>query len=304
MAALAEPLRSRLLVVLERHELTVGELSAVFQLAQSTMSRQLKVLSDEGWLVSRAEGTSRRYRMMPERLDEPTRRLWMVVRDAVMQLPAREQDAERVRSVMAERRKKSRHFFSTAAGEWDRVRAELYGRRLDLHALLGFLDERWVVGDLGCGTGQIAASLAPFVSRVIAVDDSPEMLRAAGDRLAGAPGVDVRSGTLEALPLNGEELDAAVIFLVLHFLADPGDAILEAVRVLRPGGRLLVVDMAPHDREEYRQGMGHLWQGFGSGQMTAWMEGAGLEGVRWIPLPADPEARGPGLFSASGRKKR
>jgi len=301
MAALVEPLRGRLLLVLERHELTVGELCAVFQLPQSTMSRQLKVLMDEGWLVARAEGTSRRYRMMGERLDRPARELWRVVRDEVEGLPATGQDAQRVRSVLAERRKKSRDFFSTAAGEWDRVRAELYGRRQDLHALMGLLDEDWVVGDLGCGTGQISAALCPFTRRVIAVDDSPEMLAAARERLIETP-VEVRPGPLESLPIADGELDAAVIFLVLHYVADPGEAIREAARVLRPGGRLLIVDMVPHDREEYRQGMGHLWQGFGADQMGGWMAEGGLNNARWVPLPADPEAKGPGLFSASARK--
>lgn len=301
MAALVEPLRGRLLLVLERHELTVSELCAVFQLPQSTMSRQLKVLTDEGWLLARAEGTSRRYRMMPERLDRSARELWEVVRGEVETLPGSHQDAQRVRSVLAERRKKSRDFFSTAAGEWDRVRAELYGRRQDLHALMGLLDDRWVVGDLGCGTGQISAALCPFVSRVVAVDDSPEMLAAARERLTDGS-VEIRPGPLESLPIEDGELDAAVIFLVLHYVADPGEAIREAARVLRAGGRLLVVDMVPHDREEYRQGMGHLWQGFGAEQMEAWMTEAGMTSTRWVPLPADPEAKGPGLFSASGRR--
>jgi ubiquinone/menaquinone biosynthesis C-methylase UbiE len=303
MAALAEPMRGRLLLVLERNELTVGELCAVFQLPQSSMSRQLKVLTDERWVVSRAEGTSRRYRMMEERLDDAARDLWRVVRGAVEELPSSAQDAERVRSVLAQRRRKSQDFFSTAAAEWDRLRAELYGRRLDLQALLGLLDERWVVGDLGCGTGQLSLTLAPFVSRVIAVDDSLEMLRSARERLAGQEQVEIRPGALEALPIRSAELDAAVIFLVLHYLTDPGEAIREAARVVRPGGRLLIVDMVPHDRVEYRQGMGHLWQGFGEGEIGGWLEDAGFENARWVSLPADPDAKGPSLFAASGRRR-
>jgi ubiquinone/menaquinone biosynthesis C-methylase UbiE/DNA-binding transcriptional ArsR family regulator len=302
MAALAEPVRGRLLLVLERNELTVGELCSVFQLPQSSMSRQLKVLTDEGWLVSRAEGTRRRYRMMPERLDPAAAALWNVVRGAVETLPTADHDAERVRSVLAERRRTSRDFFSTAAGEWDRLRAELYGRRLDLHALLGLIDDRWVVGDLGCGTGQVSASLGPFVHRVIAVDDSPEMLRTARERLRGLAGAEVRQGALEALPIRTGELDAAVVFLVLHYLAEPEEAIREAARVLKPGGRLLIVDMVPHERSEYRQGMGHLWQGFGESEMKEWLGRSGFEGARWTRLPADPEAKGPNLFSASARR--
>src|SRR5829696_6128599 len=167
MSALADPMRARVLLVLERHELTVSELGATFQLPQSTMSRHLKVLVDEGWLVWRAEGTSRRYAMPVSRLEPHARRLWQLVREEVSALPAADQDAQRVRSVLAQRRTKSQEFFSTAAGEWDRLRGELFGDRADLQALLGLLDDGWTVGDLGCGTGQVSGSLAPFVRRVV-----------------------------------------------------------------------------------------------------------------------------------------
>lgn len=302
MAALADGTRSRVLLVLERHELSVGELCAVLQLPQSTVSRHLKVLADEGWVVSRAEGTSRRYRMMPDRLDSAAKRLWQLVREQVAGMPAADQDAQRVRSVLAERRSTSQEFFSSAAGQWDRVRAELFGQRADLRALLGLLDEEWSVGDLGCGTGQVAESLAPFVRQVIAVDDSSAMLAAARKRLSGLHNVEVRSGDLAALPVADGELDAAVLFLVLHHIGEPAQVLAEVARVLRPGGRLLLVDMTPHDRAEYRQRMGHMWQGFSAEQVTAWLEAAGLGTVRYQPLPADPEAKGPTLFAASARR--
>lgn len=302
MSALADGVRSRVLLVLERQELTVSELCAVFQLPQSTMSRHLKQLVDEGWLGWRAEGTSRRYAMPAGRLDPDARRLWQLVREQVSAMPAAEQDAQRLASVLSQRRSASQRFFSSAAGEWDRLRGELFGARAELLALLGLLDDNWTVGDLGCGTGQVSESIAPFVGRVVAVDDSPAMLGAARSRLGGLSNVEVRSGEVERLPIGDGELDAAVLFLVLHFVPDPERALAEVRRVLRPGGRLLVVDMMPHDREEYRQGMGHLWLGFSAEQVGSLAEGAGLGAMRYTPLPADPEARGPTLFVATARK--
>lgn len=305
ISALSDATRSRLLLVLERHELTVSELCTILQLPQSTISRHLKVLGDESWVVSRPDGTSRRYSMQPERLEPPTRRLWVLVREQVAALPGARQDARRMDSVLSQRRSRSQEFFSTTAGQWDRVRAELFGARADLAALLGLLDESWTIADLGCGTGQVAESLAPFVRRVIAVDESAAMLAAARRRLgtgAAAQNVELRRGDLYALPVENGELDAAVFFLVLHYLDEPRQAVAEAMRALRPGGRLLVVDMMPHDREEYRQRMGHLWQGFSPEQMGEWIGGAGLEGFRYHPLPADPAAKGPTLFAATARR--
>ncbi|HYH80553.1 MAG TPA: metalloregulator ArsR/SmtB family transcription factor [Longimicrobium sp.] len=298
MSALADSTRSRLLLVLERHELTVGELCAVLQLPQSTVSRHLKTLQDEGWATGRADGTSRRYRMSADRLEPAARRLWTLVREQVSTLAAAEQDAQRLVSVLARRSTRSQEFFSTAAGQWDRLREELFGRRADLQGLLALMDPAWTVGDLGCGTGQVSESLAPFVRRVVSVDSSPAMLGAARGRLGGVANVEVRAGELEALPVDDGELDAALLFLVLHYVAEPAEALAEARRVLKPGGVLLVVDMAPHDREEYRQAMGHVWLGFGAEQMAAWMRDAGLGGVRYVPLPADPAAKGPTLFAA------
>ncbi len=302
MSALADTTRSRLLLLLERHELTVSELCAVLQLPQSTVSRHLKVLGDEGWVSSRSEGTSRYYRMLAAHLDPAAQRLWHLVRAEIVGLPRALQDLQRAESVLALRRSKSREFFSSAAGEWDRMRSELFGRRADLVALLALLEGDWVVGDLGCGTGHIAETLAPFVGQVIAVDDSPAMLEAAAERLGGHTNVDVRSGDLLALPIAGQTLDAAVLFLVLHYLVEPGRAVAEVARVLRPGGRLLIADMMPHEMEEYRQRMGHVWLGFAAEQVDGWTAAAGLGELRYVPLPADPEAKGPTLFAASARR--
>jgi ubiquinone/menaquinone biosynthesis C-methylase UbiE/DNA-binding HxlR family transcriptional regulator len=301
MTALADPTRSRLLLALERNELTVNELRSILQLPQSTISRHLKMLSAEGWVEARAEGTSRHYRIATDSLDPSTRKLWHLVRDEVMHTTAADQDARRTQAVLAERSTKSQQFFSTSAGQWDRMRLELFGRRADV-ALLGLLDENWKVADLGCGTGAVSQALAPFVERVIAVDESNAMLSAARKRLHGVENVDIRNGRLEALPLSDGEVDVALLFLVLHYAAEPARVIAEAVRVLKPEGRLLVLDMMPHDRQDLRQTMGHVWQGFDSPTLGSWMQEAGLEGYRYTALPADPEAKGPMLFAASGKR--
>lgn len=294
---LADPTRTRLLLLLSRHELGVNELAAALQLTQPTVSRHLKVLAEDGWVASRAEGTSRFYRLSA-RLDASARRLWQVVREEAAQAPETEQDEARAAQLLRERRTRSQEFFSGAAGQWDSLRAELFGARSGGAGLLALLDGGWVVGDLGCGTGAVAAELAPYVRRVVGVDGSRAMLTAARRRLQPFGNVELRQGELEALPVEAEELDAAVLSLVLHYVAEPELALLEARRALRPGGRLVVVDMLAHGRAEYREQMGHVWQGFTQEQVAGWLEVAGFGRCGWHALPAESDARGPLLFAA------
>lgn len=314
LATLADATRARLLLVLERHELTVSEVCVVVQLPQSTVSRHLRILSDDGWLSSRADGASRYYRLSSA-LPPGARGLWDAVREPLAEAPESAQDAGRARAVVARRRTRSQEFFSTAAGEWDAVRAELFGPSPELPALLALLEPSWEVGDLGCGTGRLAQAVAPYVRRVVAVDESPDMLAAARARLgAGVEGevegmpaegevegrghVELREGRLEALPLGDASLDVALLALVLHYVPDPAQALAEARRVLRPAGRVLVVDMTAHGRPDYRERMGHLWPGFERSQVEGWLTEAGFDGIRYRALPADPAAKGPLLFAA------
>jgi ubiquinone/menaquinone biosynthesis C-methylase UbiE/DNA-binding MarR family transcriptional regulator len=298
LTTLSDPTRSRLLHVLENRELTVTELCTVLQLPQSTVSRHLKILNDDGWVASRADGTSRYYRLATG-LEPAAQQLWSVVRSQVAESVAGRQDVRRVEGVVSERRSRSQEYFSSVAGQWDAVRLELFGDRSPLVAMLALIDPDLDIADLGTGTGQLSAMLAPFVRRMIAVDASAQMLAAARARLADATNVDVRHGELESLPITDAEVDAAVMSLVLHYIAEPAKALGEAARVLRPGGRLIVVDMMPHDREEYRQQMGHVWQGFSSQQMTDWLSQAGFDRVRYTPLPVSSDVKGPALFVAS-----
>ena len=302
LTALSDATRSRMLLILERHELTVSELCAVLQLPQSTVSRHLKTLADASWVTSRRDGTSRYYTLALDERDAHTRRLWSLLRDQIATTAGADQDARRLKGVLGRRQSKSEEFFASAAGQWDRLRRELFGGASALHALPALIDPGWTVGDLGCGTGETSAAFAPFVARTIAVDRSGEMLHSARRRLRDMPNVDVRRGELEALPIADGELDAAVMILVLHHVPDPAAVLREAARTLEPGGRFVLCDMLPHDREEYKQQMGHVWLGFGDDQLRRLLAGAGFDDIRIVPLPVDPRAKGPALFVASARR--
>ena len=286
LASLADTTRSRLLLLLDRNELTVSELCGITQLPQSTVSRHLKALVDGGWIASRAEGTSRLYTMGRDDLDAARRRLWLLVREQVGPTPAAAQDQRRLQAALAERRTTSQEFFSSSAGQWDRLR-----------------DADWIVGDLGCGTGQVSAALAPFVGRVVAVDASAAMLQAARKRLHRFENIDLRRGELEALPIDDDRLDAATLMLVLHHVPEPSRALAEVARVLKARGRVIIADMLPHDRDNYRQQMGHVWLGFSDEHIAGLLREAGFEHIRVVSLPPDPKAKGPGLFIATGRKE-
>jgi ArsR family transcriptional regulator len=298
LSVLADQVRCRLLLLLERRELSVAELVRATQMPQPNVSRHLRALADEGIVTAREEGASNRYSMPLDELDQPVRRMWNVLREQTSSLPAAREDARRLSAVLSERRTKSQAYFSSAAGHWDRIRRELFGDHAHYLALLSLLDSEIVVGDLGTGTGHIAELLAPVVKRVIAVDDSAAMLTAARRRLRGMSNVEIRRGDLAALPVADGELDAAVLFLVLAYIEEPMVALSQVRRVVPPRGRVLVVDMLPHEREDIAREMGHVWRGFSEAQIRSWAEPAGFEDVHVRPLPADPSARGPSLFAA------
>src|SRR5258706_381735 len=229
--------RCRMLLMLERHELTVSELCSVLQMPQSSVNRHLKTLADDNWVASRRDLTSRFYTMPLDDLDSAASRLWPLIREQVASTTAAAHDERRLRGVLDRRRVKSQEFFATAAGKWDRLREDLFGDTFYLWAVLGLIDPALTVGDLGCGTGQLAATVAPYVRRVIAVDGSTDMLDAARKRFADQPNVDLRQGQLEALPIKDRELDAALLSLVLHYSPDPARTLVEVAGVCRPGWR-------------------------------------------------------------------
>ncbi|MFK7961880.1 MAG: ArsR/SmtB family transcription factor [Phycisphaerales bacterium] len=299
LSALGDPARLRMLRLLEREELSVGELARSLQLPQSTVSRHLKTLHEGGWLTKRTEGTASLYRLAPAMLEESARELWTVTRSQMEASPTLREDDERLVAVLRERRRAdSAAFFGRVGGEWDVVRRELFGDGFTAPALLGLLPADWTVADLGCGTGDAARLLAPLVDKVIAVDREPAMLEAARKRLSDLDNVEYRTGELLSLPIDDGALDAAVISLVLHHVEEPADVCREIARCLRPGGRLLIVDMLVHDRLDYRQRMGHVHLGFDETAVGQWAAAAGLRMPRFRSLPRNTDTKGPGLFAA------
>jgi SAM-dependent methyltransferase len=216
LAALSEPIRLRICRLLERHELSVGEVANVVQLPQSTVSRHLKVLSSTEWVLHRAEGTAKFYRLVLDDLPDEARAIWRAVRDQLGTDPQFEEDAHRLAAVLAERKTDSLSFFGRVAGEWDKLRMELFGDAFTAHALLGLLPPDWIVADIGCGTGNAAEMLAPHVAEVVAIDRSSPMLSAAQKRLSDVENVRFVEASIESLPLDDDSVDAATCLLVLH----------------------------------------------------------------------------------------
>ncbi len=304
MESLADPTRLRLLRVLERQELGVAELMQVLQLPQSTVSRHLKVLADRGWVRSRSQGTTNLYGMAPGNGDGTARKLWLLTREKTEEWATVHQDQLRLGRCLSRRQGSSQAFFAGAASRWDRLREEMYGRAFALPGLLALLPADWTVADLGCGTGWAAAALAPHLARVIGVDLSPAMLKAAARRTQGLPNVELRKGGLQALPIDASSCDGALLFLVLAYVAEPAPVIREMVRILKPGGRAVIIDLLRHDREDFRRQMGQQHPGFEATDLKRLLAEAGLDAVRCLELPPEPEAKGPALVLATATRPR
>ena len=301
MEGLSDPTRLRLLHLLEKTELGVAELCEILQLPQSTVSRHLKLLSDQGWTAAERQGPNRRYRMAEE-VEAGARRLWRLAREESGAWATLEHDRLRLERRLRERQSSAERFFAGAAADWDRLRAEWYGARFGQAALLALSDPAWTVADLGCGTGTLAAAVAPFVLRVVGVDQSEEMLRAARARTSAAGNVELRRGALEALPIEQASCDAALLVLALGWVDDPARVLAEAARIVRPGGRLALVDAVLHADDAFQRRAGQVWPGFETSRVESMLGAAGWADARCCPLPPEPGARGPALLLARARR--
>ena len=304
LGGLHDASRLRLLVLLDSHELAVGELAAAIQTPQSTVSRHLKRLVDSGWVQRRSVGPQSLYRMTTTSLEPKARHLWEIAASCLNDDPTHTEDLRRVGEILAQRRIDSQTFFGSVGGDWTELRASLFGDTIATAWLPALLDPTWIVADLGCGTGQTTATLAPWVARIEAIDREPTMLDAARRRLADQPNVHFHQADMAALPLASNSVDLALISLVLHHVERPDHIVTEAARILRPEGRLLIIDMVAHDRIEYRDTMGHLHLGFDRSLIESWIAAAGLCSERFTLLRPDPRAHGPGLFAAIARGER
>jgi len=300
MDSLADATRLRLLRLLEKHELGVVDLCEVLQMPQSTVSRHLKVLGDQGWVLSRRQATTNLYSMPTDELATPAKKLWAVAREQTGNWATLQQDELRLQRRLAKHPGDTKAFFAGAAGQWDKLRSELYGDRFSMAAMLALLPSDAVIADLGCGTGQLLADLAPHVRRVIGIDNSPAMLKAARKRTHGLKHVELHEGELNALPIEDGACDAALLVLVLTYIESPDAVLREMARILKPGGKAVVVDLLLHDREDFRREKEQRWPGFEPKTLAAMLLDAGFEKSSCRMLPTEPRATGPALILATG----
>jgi ArsR family transcriptional regulator len=303
MGNLADPTRLRILRVLEREELSVLELCEVLKLPQSTVSRHLKTLADQGWLANRREGTASYYRRS-DAIEAGAKRLWRFARAESEGWAAVQQDALRLETLLKARRTEAESFFTGAAAEWNRVREEAYGREFEQVLLRSLPLPEWTIADLGCGTGTFTLELARSGAHVIGVDQSASMLRLARRYTRECENVELHQASLEAVPIPDGRCDVALLVLVLSYVAEVAPVLREAHRILAPGGRVFVVDAYPHGDEGFRRRLGQARAGIEPRRVSELLGDLGFERVgAGGPITARGSRNAPDLFLAQGKRR-
>ena len=292
LRAAGEPTRLRILALLSHEELSVLEICRVLDQSQPRVSRHLKLLAEAGLAERFPDGAWVFYRLAtggdPRRLVDQVLDL-IDPADAVLA-----RDAERLRAVQAERETEAGEYFARNAARWDEIRS-LYVADEAVEAAI-----RDAVGggrfrrliDLGSGTGRMLTLLGPSADEALGLDLSQQMLNIARSHVAraGLEHCELRHGDIFGTRLPDGAADLVVVHQVLHYLNEPAVAVREAARLVAPGGRLLIVDFAPHALEFLREQHQHRRLGFSETEMSRWLEDAGLSGVQVRTLPPAREA--------------
>ena len=280
LKALADPLRLRVLAAVTEEELTVGEVQEVVASMQSSVSRNLALLREAGFVQDRKEGTSVYFSV---RADMPAaaRELFQTLQSRLNEIPEVKKDQARLAECRRRRLQRSESYFESVAGDWERIRKSYFDDRVTSLAIEKLLPRDLVLADIGCGTGSLTFELARFARQAIGVDLSGEMLRRARAiaKEREVDNVEFRQGDVLKLPLESHSVDAAFCVMVLHFLPDPARAIAGLCRVVRPGGSVILVDLVEHKQQWMREQMAHQWLGFDRGSIESWFRAAGAAAV-------------------------
>lgn len=304
---LADTTRHRLLQLLLAEELNVSQLVTILSQPQSTVSRHLKVLRDSGLVRDRRIGTTVFYQAVtdPHATDDIRNVLVDWLRD--QPLPGALQD--RLRRAIRRRSDGDLSFFERMGQRWDDLRCAAFGEAFALEAFIGLLPAEWVVADIGCGTGYLIPQLASHFRQVIAIEPAAAMLECARQRVAERKltNVSLHNGDLNKLPVESGSCNLVIACLVLHHVPKPVDAIREMQRVLRPGGRLVVIEQHSHENQSFYDTMQDFWWGFDSDELVKVTGNSGFIKVTRkeliSPRSAPREMDAPGLFALIGERK-
>ena len=280
LKALADPLRLRVLAAVAEEELTVGEVQEVVASVQSAVSRNLAILREAGFVRDRKEGTNV-YFSVRQDMPAAVRELFESVKTSWPELPESKGDKERLEACRRRRTRRSRNYFESVAGDWERIRRSFFADRVTSLAIEKLLPRHLVLADIGCGTGSLTFELARFADKVIGIDLSKEMLRRARENAKekAIRNVEFRHADALKLPLDSRSVDALFCVMVLHFLADPERAIAGLCRIARRGGTVILVDLVEHKQDWMREQMAHRWLGFDRGSIERWFHEAGADSV-------------------------
>jgi ubiquinone/menaquinone biosynthesis C-methylase UbiE/DNA-binding transcriptional ArsR family regulator len=277
---LADPSRLRILLLVEREELSVAELQEILGMGQSRISTHLAQLKQAGLVEDRRNGKSILYRLKPGAQSNGFAQMLGVLRQAAAEIPEAEQDSEALRLALRRRQDKMRAYFDELAGKFGRNYVP--GRSWQgLAETLLTLMPPMVIADLGAGEGTFSQLLARRSKKVIAIDNSDKMVEY-GRELASKHGVknlEYRKGDLEAVPIRDATIDLAFFSQALHHAQHPKQAVAEAWRILKPGGRIVVLDLLRHSYEEAREMYADLWLGFTEVELTRFLSQAGFKNV-------------------------
>lgn len=295
----ADANRLRILLLLEREELTVTELQEIVSLGQSTLSTHLSQLKQAGLVEDRRSGKNVAYRLKPGHAQ-----LMDLLRQGIGEVPEAAQDSEALRLVLERRKDRVRAYFDELAGKFGKHYVPGRSWQGIAEALLRLMPPM-TIADLGAGEGAFSQLLAQRAERVIAVDNSEKMVEFGAEvaRRNGIGNLEYRQGDLEAAPIADAAVDLAFFSQSLHHAQHPERAVAEAYRILRPGGRVVVLDLARHNFEEARELYADLWLGFTQVELWSFLQAAGFERIETAIVHREEQAPHLETVLAMGRKR-